>query len=119
MLLRALEKLSDGDDDITVAQLSLDEIKVEVSEAGHLANQTVERLIRDGAITAQMATSLMNDSAYAAEAMQCLLQTTESLFIAAAPATTAQSDVALSQEEIDEIAHDLAKSAHDPRNGGQ
>jgi len=117
-MLRALRRLAQEEVDMTVAQLSLDEIRVEVSEAGHLLNKTVDGLIREGSITPQMATSLMNDSGYATEVMQRLLTVSESLFAAAGPADGTHPDLALSSEEIDQMGHDLAKGTRNTAAGG-
>ena len=71
--------------------LSLDAIKVEMEENDSTANGTLENLIREKLITPQMATSLMNDVAYAYDVAKNLVQMGEALF--------ARGDLAMKEAE--------------------
>ena len=62
----------------------------------------VDSLIRDGSITAQMATSLMNDSGYAHEAMQRLLSMAENLLLARGEEAS-NADLALTADELQDL----------------
>ena len=78
-VLRRLEKTrvdEEGLDDI----LSMDMVKLEMEEHDRAVNEKIDQLIRDGLITAKMATSLMNDSAYAYDVARDLVQMGEVLF---------------------------------------
>ncbi|HXK56261.1 MAG TPA: Na/Pi symporter, partial [Gammaproteobacteria bacterium] len=79
MVLRQLAEARDEPDDPT-SVLSLDTIKLEMEENDSTANGILEVLIRENRITAQMATSLMNDSAYAYDVAKNLVQMGEVLF---------------------------------------
>ncbi len=70
-------------------------------------NGTLEQLIRDSKISAKMATSLMNDSAYAYEMAKNLIQMGEILFSTSDPEMkNTEKDIALTAEEIADIATD-------------
>ncbi|MEJ1334428.1 MAG: hypothetical protein RPU37_00065 [Candidatus Sedimenticola sp. (ex Thyasira tokunagai)] len=60
--------------------LSLDVIKLEMEENDSTVNGMLEALIREEKITPLMATSLMNDSAYAYDVTGNLVQMGEVLF---------------------------------------
>ena len=78
-VLRRLEKTradEEGLDDI----LSMDMVKLEMEEHDRAVNEKIDQLIRDGLISAKMATSLMNDSAYAYDVARDLVQMGEVLF---------------------------------------
>ena len=74
-VLRSLEEAKDGDD-----ILFLDELRLELEINDKTANETLEELIHDDHITAQMATSLMNDLSYAYHVTDKLVQMGEILF---------------------------------------
>jgi phosphate:Na+ symporter len=63
-----------------LAILSLDTIKLEMETLDATDNGNLDRLIREGKISAQMATSLMNDSAYVHDVTQNLVQMGQALF---------------------------------------
>ncbi len=102
-VLRQIQLVQDDQDD-PVAMLSLDDIKLAMKENDVTANGILEVLIREGRISAQMATSLMNDSSYVYDITKNLLQAGEVLF-----ATGDQSmkdverSITLDEDEIDEI----------------
>ncbi len=105
-VLRQLHSLRD--EEAAVAFLSLDDVRVESLEAGHHVRHAVDRLIRDRLISPQMATSLMNDSAYAAEAIDSLVAMTEALYAAVQPAEApTRLDLALDPEELEGLADAL------------
>lgn len=92
---------NDGD---PIAILSLDAIKLEMEENDITANGTLEVLIHEGQISAQMITSLLNDSAYVRDVTKNLIQMGEILF-----ATGDQTmkevgrEISLDKDEIDNI----------------
>ena len=110
-VLRELAALRDSDDP-TVTLLSLDQIRVEIVDADNQAARVADRLIREGAITSQMATSLINDGAYAKEVIQKLLDMNEELHKAALPHDDSVHDeLALEPDEIKTIADQLNSDA--------
>ena len=103
-VLRELATLRDGDDAV-VALLSLDQIRVAIVDAETQAARAVDQLIREGLITSQMATSLINDGAYVKEVIQKLLDMYEELHKAALTHDDlVQNELALEAHEITSIA---------------
>ena len=102
------------EDDDSLSMLTLDKIKYEMESNDTTLNGVLEALIREQKITPLMATSLMNDSAYAFEATKNLLQMGGILF---AKGSLAMKEVerkfALEEEEIQEIIknHERAQEA--------
>ncbi len=87
------------------SMLSLDAIKVEMEENDSTANGMLEQLIREGLITPQMATSLMNDVAYAYDVAKNLVQMGEALFARGDLAMReAERQLALDEDEAEAIA---------------
>lgn len=76
-VLRELAALREGDAIVTL--LSLDQIRVGIVDAEKHSARVVDTLIREGIITSQMATSLINDSAYVKEVIGKLLDMNEEL----------------------------------------
>ena len=69
-----------------------------------LSNGTLDHLIRNDLITNEMATSLMNDSAYAHEISKHLISMTEVLFIKSSDEMdTLNEEMFMSDEEISTI----------------
>jgi phosphate:Na+ symporter len=101
-VLRGLELVRlGGDDSATI--LSLDELKVELDERESLLDGTVDRLIRNNLITAEMATSLMNDSSYAHDIATKLVSMGEVLFSTGdINLRDAERNISLDDDEIDE-----------------
>jgi phosphate:Na+ symporter len=100
-LLRTIEKIR-TDEDIT--SLSLDELKVEVERNDILASGTLDHLIRGNLITADMATSLINDSAYLRDVTDDLIETARTLFTPYDPELKKiEDDMALLKDEIEAI----------------
>lgn len=103
-ILRSLAIIR-GTDDTDLTLLSLDIIKVEILDGESEAASAVDKLIRDGAITSQMATSLINDGAYVKEVTQRLLDMSEQLHRAElSDGDTIHDELALKAEEIANIA---------------
>ncbi len=105
-LMRELDKVRNkGDDPAEI--LSLSNLKLDMKMNDSTANGTLEQLIRDNKISAKMATSLMNDSAYAYEMAKNLIQMGEILFSTSDPEMkNTEKDIALTAEEIADIAAD-------------
>lgn len=102
--LRSLAVLRDTQDSV-VALLSLDRVRVEILGSDSEAARVADALIRDHAITSQMATSLINDGGYVREVIQRLLDMNEQLHRAGLPYGEAvQDELALKAEEIANIA---------------
>ncbi|MCI5207211.1 MAG: Na/Pi cotransporter family protein [Candidatus Electrothrix sp. ATG2] len=100
-LLRKIEKIR-TDEDIT--SLSLDELKVEVERNDILASGSLDHLIRGHLITADMATSLINDSAYLRDVTDDLIETVRTLFAPYDPELKKiEDDMALLKDEIKAI----------------
>lgn len=94
-----------GTDDTDLTLLSLDIIRVEILDGESEAASAVDKLIRDGAITSQMATSLINDGAYVKEVTQRLLDMSEQLHRAELSGSdTIHDELTLKAEEIANIA---------------
>ena len=103
-VLRSLAKIRETDDmDMTL--LSLDIIKVKILDGESDAASAVDKLIRERAITSQMATSLINDGTYVKEVIQRLLDMSEQLHRAElCDDDTIHDELALKAEEIANIA---------------
>lgn len=113
-MLRDLAVLRSDDED-AVTRLSLDAIKVHLEDARRYGHQAVEALIRDGAITPQMATSLMNDSAYAHDLMSHLLGMAEALAAALDSPEGLPAELTLDAEEVAAVL-DQSGSADEGRD---
>lgn len=101
-VLHTLALVRDKGDDSAVL-LSLDALKIEITESHHLLNSTVDRLIRHHHITAKMATSLMNDSNYAFDAANKLIEMGKLLFSTGDRSTrSAERSLSLEDHEIGE-----------------
>jgi phosphate:Na+ symporter len=80
-VLREIYRLRELADEVEVF-MSLTRLRDDVASADVLANGTLDRLVRDGLISNQMATSLMNDSEYTHDISTRLLEIAERMFIA-------------------------------------
>jgi len=110
-VLREIGALREQDDRI-VALLSLDRIKVEALDADNHASRIVDKLIRQGEISSQMATSLINDGAYTRELVGRLLDVARDLIQASTPHGEALGDeMSLQIEDIANIARSLDGAA--------
>ncbi len=94
-----------GDDSALL--LSLDDLKIDVAESRSQLNATVDRLIRHRHITAKMATSLMNDTNYALDAANKLIEMGGLLFSTAdSNIRSAERSLSLEDHEIGEVTSD-------------
>lgn len=92
-----------GNEDVTI--LSYDEVRLQLAKADIVSNGALDRLIRGGKITSQMATSLMNDYSYANNACEKLIFAAKILFSKTESSMRrAESDIALADEEVKELA---------------
>lgn len=106
-VLRSLAALHTTDDPV-VTLLSLDQIKVEALDAADHASSRVDQLIRDGKVTSQMATSLINDGMYTRDLVEHLLVVADAILRAALPPGESLSeDMALQIEDIADIARSM------------
>ena len=109
-VLRQLHEASTQPDDPS-AVLSFDALKVELEESDSTRNGTLEALIRNDEITPAMATSLMNDAAYAYDVAKNLVQMGEVLFSSGDLAMKeTEREIALTEEEIDEVRATLEEA---------
>jgi phosphate:Na+ symporter len=116
--LRSVAAIHDAareDEPVSIADL--DSLRLEVKEADVLTSGRVDDLIRDDLITPEMATSLMNDSAYAFYAVNHLVEMVACLYGTEDPdEQAAEESVALSDAEVDALAREtrLPRSASQP-----
>ena len=96
----AISKMTEEDEII----LLLSKAKVHMQRYDILANGTLDNLIRNDLITNEMATSLMNDSAYAYEISKHFIAMAEVIFIdATSDIKNLGGDMFISDEDIDII----------------
>ena len=87
--------------------LTLDEFKVAIDEDNIISTGVLDTLIREGRITATMASSLMNDLDYARNAVWRLANMGVALFGAkTVESKEAEEIMALTEEDIDEMHED-------------
>ena len=103
-LLRDIEELRKMDpDDRNV--IELDSYRVEIDEESNVVNGGVDALIRDGKITPQMGTSLMNDYGYARDAIWQLTDVAKTLFGSRDVADMeAEELIGLDEDDVEERA---------------
>ncbi len=102
-VLRQISVVQENREDYT-AIFSLDTIKLDMEENDTTNNGMLEVLIHEGRISAQMATSLMNDSAYVYDVTKNLVQMGEALFAAGDQAMKdAERAITLDEDELNEI----------------
>jgi phosphate:Na+ symporter len=91
-----------GDDPLHI--LSLNNIKVRMEQDDTTLNGVLERLIREEKITAEMATSLMNDASYAYHVTKNLVQMGEALYATGdLVMKQVEREISLTKEEIAEL----------------
>ncbi|MCU7873237.1 MAG: Na/Pi symporter [Candidatus Thiodiazotropha sp. (ex Lucinoma borealis)] len=101
-----LREQSEDPNNITI--LNLDGLKAEIEEIDVVANGSLDHLIRENLITEEMATSIMNDSAYTFDISKNLIDMAEILFAARAlDLREAERDIALNEEELEEIIEEV------------
>ncbi len=104
-VMRQIAEAQKESDDPT-AVLALDRLRLEMEENDATVNGTLEHLIRENSITAEMATSLMNDSGYAHGVAKNLVQMGEALFASGdLSMKEAERELSLTDEELDEALH--------------
>ncbi len=102
-VLRQIATVQENQNDSS-AIFMLDMIKVEMEENDITANGMLEELIREGRLAANMATSLMNDSAYVYDITKNLVQMGEALFATGDQSLKeAERALALTDDEVDEL----------------
>ncbi|MGB5766248.1 MAG: Na/Pi symporter, partial [Arenicellales bacterium] len=103
LVMRRIQEARDIEDS-TESMLILDHALLEIEEDDLSTSDRIEPLIRTHAITAEMATSLMNDTEYVHSACRNLISTAKTLFTGRG-ASTMQLDqgLALSDEEMASI----------------
>jgi len=84
VLLQELKQLRERDDPQEAATV-LGALRRTIDQFDDEINRDTVRLIREGLITPQMGSSLMNDSAYAYDTAQHLIETGETLFVVRSP----------------------------------
>lgn len=96
LVLRESYRLSEqSGDDATMAMLELDEVAVRARVDQQTMNERVTELLGSGRIDAVMATSLLNDSGYASQTVDAILDATRAL-LAATDEEVARTTEALS-----------------------
>lgn len=98
ILLRDINSLTTIQEQHEVV-LILSKAKVHSQKYDMLANGRLDNLIREDLITAEMATSLMNDSTYAYDISKSLIDMAEILFVDAAIA----SNILVDDDDIDDL----------------
>ena len=102
-LLRGIDVVSKMSEEDEVIVL-LSKMKVNMQRYDILANGTLDNLIRNNLITNEMATSLMNDSAYAYEISKHFIAMAEIIFIdVLSDIKNLGEDMLISDEEVDKI----------------
>ncbi len=104
LLLRQLEQIrSDDQDDNSL--LSLDEIRLSLLEWDKRQNLRYYQLIREGKITPEMGSSLINDASYVDDIHNSLLAMASTLFSQAAERhrSSVERELSLDDAELDEI----------------
>ena len=102
-LLRNINIVSTADED-DVILLLLAKAKVHTKKYDILANGTLDHLIRGKLITNEMATSLMNDSAYAYDISENLIEMAEVIFTDRnSNVPSLNEELAMSENDIKEI----------------
>lgn len=103
MAMRQLSEAKDNTDDPS-AILALDTLRLEMEETDATVNGALEQLIRENKITAEMATSLMNDAGYAYDVTKNLVQIGEVLYATSDPLMQeAGRSLSLTDDEIEDV----------------
>ena len=101
--IAAIEVIRNIEDESSM--VLLDQLKLELLHYDHEVNGEIEKMIRSESISANMATSLINDSAYTHDICEQLIEVCETLYVIHNPNfTLAQRSLALSDEEIRNMA---------------
>ncbi|WP_198263545.1 Na/Pi cotransporter family protein [sulfur-oxidizing endosymbiont of Gigantopelta aegis] len=118
LLIRELESINlenEGEGEKTL--FSLDHLRLLLDEHISNMNTWLSQSIRKNLITAEMATSLMNDVTYAANIYRNLIQMGETLFIKRNhDLSNAERTLILDDEELDAINDDIKEQAENNEN---
>jgi len=106
-ILRRIIRIRDSEDEVLIF-VTLKEMREDVKKCDLLANGTIDRLVRDQSISPAMATSLMNDSAYANDIGEMLIEIAERMFIAEG------ADLKTIEREIFQDEHDESDDDQSP-----
>ena len=98
-LLGNIHKMATSNEE-DIAILSFTKAKVHAEKHDIIANGTLDHLIRNNLVTNEMATSLMNDSSYAFNISQKLIQMAEAIFL-----DQATKDILLDNDDVDMLVH--------------
>lgn len=100
-ILREMHRLADAPEDLA---LSMDRFLVSIEKRDILANGTLDNLIRSGLISNEMATSLMNDSAFAYEISRKLINIAKiAMQEVSVGAQLSQSQLSLDEDDVDQL----------------
>jgi phosphate:Na+ symporter len=100
-ILRDIQNIDKTEEDTTI-MLLVSKSKVHIEKNDILSNGTLDNLIRSSLITHEMATSLMNDSAYAYSIGKNLITFAEIIFIdKSSDINNMYDDIILSENEVD------------------
>jgi phosphate:Na+ symporter len=103
-ILVEMHKLDESDPELR-SSLSLDEERLTVEQARKTTTRTVEGLLLDGKITATEATSFLNDSGYAYQAMNDLIETARVYYLETEDGVAeVERILALEDEDIEELS---------------
>lgn len=103
-ILIEMHKLDESDPDLR-SSLSLDEERITVERARKATTETVEELLLDGRISANEATSFLNDSGYAYQAMNDLIEAARVYYLETEGGMAeVERILALEDEDIDELS---------------
>ncbi|MCO5763569.1 MAG: Na/Pi symporter [Chromatiaceae bacterium] len=106
-ILRELTTLRDAGEEADL--VALDGLRLQMEENDVTLNGDLDRLIREGRITAPMATSLMNDSSYSYDIAKNLISAGAGLF---GPhdfgRRKAEEDIQLDEDELDQLMRNPA-----------
>ncbi len=101
-LLRQLDRLKGAQSH--TALLQLDALKLQLEQNDAALNHDIDTFIREGKITARMATSLMNDASYAYDVARNLIEVGTTLLIHHHDdRIAAQKSMALSEDELQSV----------------
>ena len=102
-LLRNIHTIASTDEEDMIILL-LSKAKIHTERYDIIANGTLDKLIRKGLITNQMATSLMNDSNYAHSISKNLIAMAEILFIdIKSDLKKMHEDLSMNEEEVNSL----------------
>ncbi len=116
-ILREIHRLQHADPEERTT-LWLDEALAQLESDRHEADQLIDGMIRDNRITAEQATSCINDAGYAFAAVRSLIDVARELY-AAPDAALAEIErlIALEEDELSEIAPPAPPAESERRTG--